>query len=51
MQYLNTTELILPVMTAIGKIANPRIAKDSTHPVLALQSQNINIANAGIGVT
>ena len=28
----------------------PGAAKDSTHPVLTLQTQNINIANAGIAV-
>jgi len=28
----------------------PGMVNDSVHPVLALQSQNINIANAGIGV-
>jgi len=28
----------------------PIVAVDSIHPVLALQSQSINIANAGIGV-
>ena len=50
MQYLNSNELLLPVMIPLEKLPMPGIANDSTHPVLALQSQNINIANAGIGV-
>jgi cobalt-zinc-cadmium resistance protein CzcA len=50
MQYVNSNELLLPVMMPLEKLPMPGIANDSTHPVLALQSQNINIANAGIGV-
>jgi len=50
MQLLNTTEPILPLMMPLEKMAMPGIANDSIHPLLALQAQNINIANAGIGV-
>ena len=50
MQLLNTTEPMLPLMMPLEKITMPGVANDSLHPLLALQSQNINIANAGIGV-
>ena len=50
MQLLNTQEFILPLMIPLEKLPMPGIAIDSLHPVLALQSQNIKIANAGIGV-
>lgn len=50
MQILNTSDMLLPVTAPIEKIAMPVMLNDSIHPVLALQSQNINIANAGIGV-
>ncbi len=50
MQLLNTTDILLPVMMPLEKLTMPGTANDSTHPVLALQSQSISIANAGIGV-
>ncbi len=50
MQLLNTTEPMLPWIIPLEKMAMPGIANDSVHPLLALQAQNINIANAGIGV-
>jgi cobalt-zinc-cadmium resistance protein CzcA len=50
MQLLNTEEPLLPLMMPLEKIELPVIVNDTLHPVLALQSQNINIANAGIGV-
>lgn len=50
MQLLNTTDVLLPQMLPLDKLAMPGMAADSTHPLLALQSQNINIANAGINV-
>lgn len=50
MQLVNATDMMLPVMMPLEKLPMPGIANDSVHPVLALQSQNINIANAGIGV-
>jgi heavy metal efflux system protein len=50
MQLLNTEESLLPLMKPLEKLTMPGAANDSLHPVLALQSQNINIANAGIGV-
>jgi cobalt-zinc-cadmium resistance protein CzcA len=50
MQHLNTNELILPLLIPLEKIPMPGIPNDSVHPVLELQLQNINIANAGIEV-
>ena len=50
MQLLNTRDLILPLMTPVEKLGMPGAANDSLHPVLALQSQNIKISNAGISV-
>lgn len=50
MQLLNTKELMLPVLMPLEKMPMPTAASDSSHPWLALQSQNINIANAGISV-
>lgn len=50
MQLLNTNEMILPLLIPLERLPMPGTAYDSVHPVLALQSQNINIANAGIGV-
>ena len=50
MQLLNSQDLILPVMLPLEKLLMPGSANDSLHPVLALQSQNIKIANAGISV-
>jgi cobalt-zinc-cadmium resistance protein CzcA len=49
MQLLNTEESILPLLLPLEKLSMPA-ANDSLHPLLALQSQNINIANAGIAV-
>ncbi|MGB3154287.1 MAG: CusA/CzcA family heavy metal efflux RND transporter, partial [Chitinophagaceae bacterium] len=50
MQLLNTNEALLPVIAPLVKMQTPFVSGDSVHPVLALQSQNINIANAGIAV-
>ncbi len=50
MQLLNTEENLLPLLLPLEKIPMTSLVDDSLHPVLALQSQNINIANAGIGV-
>ncbi len=50
MQLLNTTDILLPQMIPLEKLDMPGMDGDSTHPLLALQSQNINIANAGINV-
>ncbi|MBK5270894.1 MAG: CusA/CzcA family heavy metal efflux RND transporter [Bacteroidia bacterium] len=50
MQLLNTNEVILPLLMPLEKLLTSGNAGDSIHPVLALQSHNINIANAGIGV-
>ncbi len=50
MQLLNTTDVFLPQMLPLEKLTMQGLASDSTHPLLALQSQNINIANAGINV-
>ena len=50
MQLVNTNEPMLPVMIPLEKLQMPLLATDSIHPVLALQSQNIHISNAGINV-
>jgi heavy metal efflux system protein len=50
MQLLNTTDVLLPVLSPLEKLAMPASATDSTHPLLALQIQNISITKAGIGV-
>jgi len=50
MQLFNTGENILPVDMPLEKLIIVEAATDTVHPVLTLQSQNINIANAGIGV-
>ncbi|MDX2047696.1 MAG: CusA/CzcA family heavy metal efflux RND transporter [Chitinophagaceae bacterium] len=50
MQLLNTADILLPQMIPLEKLTIPGLSGDSTHPLLALQSQNINIANAGIDV-
>ncbi len=49
MQLLNTDESILPLLLPLEKLSMTAL-NDSIHPLLALQSQNINIANAGIAV-
>ncbi|MBK8496274.1 MAG: TolC family protein [Chitinophagaceae bacterium] len=49
-QLLNSTDLILPMMQPLEKLSMPVFSRDSIHPLLALQSQNINIANAGVAV-
>jgi len=50
MQLLNSGEAILPPVQPLEKLSIPFIGRDTIHPVLALQSQNIQIANAGIDV-
>ncbi len=50
MQLLNSPEALLPLMLPLEKIPMPGNIKDSAHPQLALQSQNINIALASVGV-
>jgi heavy metal efflux system protein len=49
-QLLNSTDLILPMKKPLEKLAMPVLSGDSLHPLLVLQSQNINIANAGVSV-
>ncbi len=50
MQILNAQELVMPLLIPLEKLSNPGAANDSLHPVLALQSQSINISNAGVSV-
>jgi heavy metal efflux system protein len=50
MLLLNTTDVLLPVSSSLEKLAMLALATDSVHPLLALQTQNISISNAGIGV-
>jgi cobalt-zinc-cadmium resistance protein CzcA len=50
MQVLNTDEALLPVDQPLEKLPFNMSATDPTHPLMALQKQNINIANAGVVV-
>ena len=50
MQLVNTNEVLLPPLLPLEKLTMSITTSDTLHPVLALESQNINIANAGIGV-
>jgi len=49
MQYLNTSEPVLPLLSPLRKLSLP-VDSDSIHPTLALQQQNIQVANASIAV-
>ena len=51
MQILNTADTILPVLQPLARVPVQDFVSDSLHPTLNLQSQSINIANAGIAVT
>ncbi|WP_131536586.1 CusA/CzcA family heavy metal efflux RND transporter [Pedobacter nototheniae] len=50
MQLLNLNEYILPIQQPLAKLMVSNAQSESDHPVLELQTQNINIANAGISV-
>ncbi len=50
MQLLNTTNILLPQLLPLEKLALPGITADSIHPSLELQSQALTIAKAGIDV-
>ncbi len=50
-QITNTPEMILPLTHPLEKILVKDLFTDSLHPFLALQSEYINIANAGIEVS
>ena len=50
MQYLNAGEMMLPLLLPLEKLPMYEVTIGSEHPLLVLQTQNINIANAGIGV-
>jgi cobalt-zinc-cadmium resistance protein CzcA len=50
MQVLNTEEALLPVDQPLEKLPLKIAAADTTHPVIALQKQNIHIAHAGVAV-
>lgn len=50
MMLLNQDNFILPVNKPLQKIELLVMASDSLHPLLALQQQNINIANSNIAV-
>jgi len=49
-QLLNSNEGLLPLPLPLEKLSFTDVVADSAHPVLALQSQNINISKAGIAV-
>jgi len=48
-QLQNSQEFVLPLIKPLEKLTMP-VAADALHPLLTLQSQNINIANAGVSV-
>jgi heavy metal efflux system protein len=50
MQLLNTDSSFLTVDSKLEKLAMPVLSTDSTHPLMVLQKQNLDIANAGIAV-
>ena len=50
MQLLNSEESSLPVDKPLEKLAFPAISLDSSHPVINLQQQNVNIAKAEVSV-
>ncbi len=50
-QMLNAKEIIiLPLDLQLEKLAIPKLLVDTLHPLLGLQKQNINIANANVAV-
>lgn len=49
-QLFNSGETVSPIEIPLEKLPLPASGNETIHPLLALQSQNINIANAGIGV-
>ena len=49
-QLLNRTDSILPMQEPLEKIGVPSSLNDSVHILAALQQQNINIAEANVGV-
>ena len=49
-QLLNNSEVILPLIKPLEKLTITVLSGDSLHPLMALQSQNIHIANAGVSV-
>ena len=50
MQLINTSDMVLPLLLPLQKLPFTSLLNDSLHPSLALQSQTINIAGAGIEV-
>ncbi|RYY53473.1 MAG: CusA/CzcA family heavy metal efflux RND transporter, partial [Chitinophagaceae bacterium] len=50
MQLLNTDSSLLPELSKLEKLPVPQLATDSLHPLLNLQKQNLDIANAGVAV-
>ncbi len=49
-QLMNSNDAILPLFQSLEKIGMPLLPGDTLHPMLALQTQNINIANAGVSL-
>ncbi len=50
MQFLNSNDRLLPMLIPLEKLPLTVAGADSVHPAISLQSQNINIASAGIAV-
>lgn len=49
-QLVNSKDEMLPLVQPLEKLSIPSLLTDSLHPLLALQSQHINISNAGVSV-
>ncbi|MBO9657201.1 MAG: TolC family protein, partial [Chitinophagaceae bacterium] len=50
MQLLNTDSSFLTMDNRLEKLGMPLLSSDSAHPLMNLQKQNVNIANAGVSV-
>jgi len=50
MQFVNSNERLLPMFVPLEKLPLNVAGNNSVHPALTLQSQNVNIATAGIAV-
>lgn len=50
MQLLNSDSAFLSTEAPLEKLVYAPLSSDSLHPILALQQQNVNIANAGVSV-
>lgn len=49
-QLINSDTVVMPLAVPLEKLPLPGLVADTSHPMIALQSQNVNIATAGIAV-